>query len=619
MKLQQQGNQRRFMRWMVGMLLVAQCIPSRTHAFPFSKTVVVPQNPLVAFAKENPDVALVMSATVVAAIGYVIYQYFAQKSPISRLVAENLKPVQDDFDRVLSLQNADTKFDDIRELLQQVEQYKLLQMRTSSSQVVFDGFLRKFSSENQVKLCKNKVEFLKSISHYLEQLEETIFLKTKDLKIGIQRAFLDIGSMFIDEEKLSRAFEAGGQDYKFLLDVLQDYVNFCQSLEQERIKHEAEPLGRAVIHAKNIALQKVIMREEVGGSAQHSNAQEQKEVEQMAQRFLHEAWSRASIDEVFLRGWTYFGNLKRLLQTSKYNSVLLENVIRGEKGLFAVMSAVLAHKICEIFCDNNFEKITAEMYIKLYGEFRNNELRCFNKPSFDMASPEVGGKIYHEFDSISVEKVDEKVRQMFVLLMKYREFIREIRVQLDTYLTACGYTSDAGRPCTASFSSQAFDGIPAPALRLPYLLDGAKSEGSPQMFRGGVRMKRDEEVDPVTIPPIDFSSAPTISSMAWSSSSERDETESVSSRVAGSSYRSSNSFGSSSSSTSHVMPDTSVSVSVGSTSTVQPVAAPTVQTVSSVPSGTASVASSSAAPTNKAMATIVAAHKKTHHKKSASF
>lgn len=606
----QPTQQRMLTRYLVALLIASGMSVQETRAvslFSVQKAAVVaPVAPgFVDFVKENQELTAITSVVLAGVISYAIYQmWLAPKTPISRIVQKRRARFDDylaqqrGIHRAAQSQHLDAMSEDNKNLM--VDHFR----RTHAQ--VAEGLVRALvAAIGYDESADSTIDFRGKLNQAMDEFQAEI-LKNRDGKAAIaadqaivKRTCNEMCAGLSQEDKDSCAF---------LEASLQEYVELLVHMKREEHKYKAEliayfsqdavqhPKEEATLASRDVKVEQERLKKLAEAQKSPSQNSDVDLQEDVVHNLIFVDWQNTSVEDVFKRGREQFQGLQKLFPPdSQEHALFVEGAVRGARGIFAVMGAVFAHKICEIVCGKG-KRIDENLYEELFHILRETEIRAFNDVNFDFARDGLRDVLCQKLEQNAASKVQQDA--LMALLVSYRDFIRETRAQLDDYLTKCGCRrSDNGSPCTAALSSQAYEGIEkkTPLLNWPYVV--VEAEKVPAIIKKkprALRIKSDDE-DPKhpdskegDIPPVapvnDWSSASAFSSMSYSSETSATPAKSTG-RLSSfsSSYRSS---GSSSGSSAGLM----------GSSSAESVASETL-TMAASTTAAASSASSTAAPT----------------------
>ncbi len=543
----QRTQQQVLTKTLVAILLATSCFSGQeTRAISLFSTkpaVVAPATSgLVDFVRENQDLTVFASIVLAGVISYAIYQrWFAPKTPISRILQMNKARFDADL---LGLDTAfkngqigseaihagtkhlhwvhEDAIEGLSKALIDALEYdewdahdrncmKALRQLVNERMLEFEAALQKHCCEsNAIDTCRKIVN---GFSNVLLQ-NKLIPQEKQNSCLFLEAALQEYADLFIymTRENRRNSVKIKAARAALIADAAQHPKE--EATEALRVVRSEQEDAKKLAEAQKSSSQNVTV------DIQHD----------VAYGFLISVnWARASVEDVFKRARAQFQALQNLFPAeSQEHALLVEEAVRGSHGIFPVIGAVLAHKICEIVC-GSAQRIEKGLYEELFGMLRTSEIKAFNNVSFDFAREGLRDAICQKLGQVSARK--EQQDALMALLIAYRDFIREVRVQLDAYLTACKCTSNNGSPCKAAFESRAYEDVGTPLLNWPYIVvETKRAPVTPDVVQkkpGALRIKRDDEVSEhydaqsessrFTIPQ-DWSSAPAFSSASCGTS-----------------------------------------------------------------------------------------------------
>lgn len=515
MKLQQ-DNQRRCLRWLAGLLLVANSFPGQTHAVSFSKATatVAPSNNFVAFAKENPEITALMTVAVAGALVYVIYQFFAPKSPISHLVVENQQHAQDDLHRQrVAFQVSQPHVKVVHEAYLKTTAESLGKTRKEAVENIFAEFANNFNFGNLFDEPQEKNQEDPAINCMLRIMER---LRTFEVEVRgksdveirrfVQSAFKDIFNIFPKRtEKNDGLTEDDKEKCAFLTNALQEYAGFCKQLDEARKKNEVEFQAHVKANAE------ANPKESASAAWSDMRAEEQKKAiakakekhapATMSQDVMHEFvasydWNNLSVADIFAKNQAQLKTLQELYPSNleKNQAHFVEESVRGKEGILALVASAVAHKMCEIVCGKD-KKINKRAYEYLCGRLFKASAEAYQSTSYNITNPLVRNSICEAFIVDLGPLSPDKERQIDVTLDQYQQFVRATRAEMDVYLKTCGYSASAdGDALTSGSSSFSYAGSAAPVMSSPYV-QGYSAKPSVRPLRIDLGSPTEENAD----------------------------------------------------------------------------------------------------------------------------
>lgn len=468
----QRTQQQVLTKSLVAILLATSCFSAQeTRAISLFSTkpaVVAPATSgFVDFVRENQELTVFASVVLAGAISYAIYQrWFAPKSPISRIVAENQRRAQDDLDcQLATFQETQPHLTIVAQAHQKIVMESFYTTRVQSVENIFETFVNTidcdFVNEDAVLQCERK------ILARLEMLEREVYRRNDaEAQERIKRAFNDIFKFF--PRKNTEDIEDDKKSCEFLIHALQEYVDFCKKLYEGINKSEATFRTHVVANAeKNPKAVVSDAYKDIKAEEVKKNVELEKTI---AQKFLTSVdWQLMFVSEVFDRARAQFKVLQDSFATrsQQEKAYMMEVGIRGPHGILVVVGSVIAHKICEIIYEKE-KRMSQEQYQELFTRLHKNATQAFDDLSFDFANEKSLDTICSSLGWLSLEQEG----LILTILFDYRSFIKGIRADMDRYLMENGCTGYGnGSPCTTTSCPSCAQ----PLLNWPYVIPGAKA------------------------------------------------------------------------------------------------------------------------------------------------